>query len=98
MEFNFRAELWEWQGQAAWCFVSLPQDYYHEIKLLTSQPKKGFGSVKVEAGVGSTIWRTSIFPDSKSGTYLLPIKKSVRKSESIEIGDELAVQIRLIDF
>lgn len=98
MELEFTAEIWEWSGQGAWFFVSLPQEYYVEIKSLTSSPKRGFGSVKVEAIVGKTSWRTSIFPDSKSGTYLLPIKKAIRKGENLNVGDAVSTKIRLIDF
>jgi hypothetical protein len=37
--------------------------------------------------VGKTEWDTSIFPDKKSGVYLLPTKASVRKAEGI-VDDE----------
>jgi hypothetical protein len=98
MEIKFKAELWEWQGQGAWCFVSLPKEYYDEIKAISSLPKRGFGSVKIEASVGETIWKTSIFPDTKSGTYLLPIKKAIRKAENLNIGSVVHIKVRLIDF
>jgi hypothetical protein len=98
MEIKFKAELWEWQGQGAWCFVSLPKEYYDEIKAISSLPKRGFGSVKIEASVGETIWKTSIFPDTKSGTYILPVKKAIRKAENINIGTFIDMKVRLIDF
>jgi hypothetical protein len=98
MEITFKAELWEWQGQGAWCFVSLPKEYYDEIKTISSSPKRGFGSVKIEANIGKTLWRTSIFPDTKSGTYLLPIKKAIRKAENLSIGSVIDMKVRLIDF
>ena len=97
MELTFEAELWEWQGQAAWYFVSLPKEYYGEIKLISATTKRGFGSVRVEAVIGKTKWRTSIFPDNKSGSYLLPVKKEVRKSESIDAGEQISVKIRLLE-
>lgn len=97
MELTFRVELWEWQGQGAWCFVSVPAKYYDEIKLISASPKRGFGSARVEATIGKTKWKTSIFPDTKSGSYLLPVKKEVRKSEGVGVGDNLSVTIRLLE-
>lgn len=89
--------LWEWQGKGAWCFVTLPVEYADVIRTIGVSPKRGFGSLRVECTVGKTIWKTSIFPDSKSKSYLLPIKKDVRKSERIEVGDSLSVKIRILD-
>jgi hypothetical protein len=41
----------------------------------------------VRVRLGGSEWRTSIFPDSKSGCYVLPVKKAVRKTENVEVGD-----------
>jgi hypothetical protein len=98
MEINFKSKLWEWSGKGAWCFVSLPKEYYDEIKVISSSPKRGFGSVKIEASVGKTVWKTSIFPDTKSGTYLLPVKKEIRKAENLSIGSVIDMKVRLIDY
>ncbi len=98
MEILFTARLWEWEGKGAWCFISLPEEYYAEIKTISGSPKRGFGSVKIEAIVGDTSWKTSIFPDTRLGTYLLPVKKSIRVAENIAVGDSMVVKIRLIDF
>jgi len=98
MELRFKAELWEWQGQGAWCFISVPKEYYEDIKLISSPLKKGFGSVRVEVTVGKSTWRTSIFPDAKSGTYLLPIKKALRTTENLTVGAIVQTTLRLIDF
>jgi Domain of unknown function (DUF1905) len=98
MELKFNAELWEWQGKGAWCFFSLPKEYYDEIKVVSSSPNRGFGSVKVDANIGKTAWRTSIFPDTKSGTYLLPVKKAIRIAENLNTGSVVGVRVRLIDY
>ncbi len=98
MTYEFEAELWEWSGQGAWCFISVPKEHYQEIKLIAGPYKKGFGSMRVEANIGSTAWKTSIFPDSKTETYLLPVKKLVRKNEGLEIRDKVKVSITLVDF
>ena len=59
--------------------------------------RRGFGSVRVDVTVGATSWRTSIFPDSKTGTYLVPVKKAVRVAEHLEPGDEVWAQLQVAD-
>ncbi|MBP9762590.1 DUF1905 domain-containing protein [Patescibacteria group bacterium] len=36
--------------------------------------------------VGKTMWETSIFPDKKSQSYLLPMKLEVRKRRGLWTG------------
>ena len=93
---RFDAALWRWKGDGAWHFVTLPLDLSEEIRA-TSPPGRGFGSVRVEATVGATTWRTSVFPDSKSGAYVLPMKRAVRVAEEIEVGDPVGVQLTMLD-
>ena len=97
MEIEFTAKLWEWQGQGAWCFVSLPSEYYETIKEFSAGPKRGFGSLRIEATIGKISWRTSIFPDSKTRTYLLPVKKYVRGKAHIKVGDSVKVNLILVE-
>lgn len=93
--YAFRAELWQYEGPAAWHFVSLPLDVADDIRARVGTHASGFGSIKVEAAVGSTRWATSLFPDKTRGTYLLPIKKAVRGAESLEPGDIVTVSLRV---
>jgi hypothetical protein len=93
--YAFRAELWQYEGPGAWYFVSLPPDVADDIREKCGQQASGFGSIKVEATVGSTRWVTSLFPDKTRGTYLLPIKKAVRVAESLEAGDMAGVSLRV---
>jgi hypothetical protein len=46
--------------------------------------------------VGATSWRTSIFPDSKTGTYLLPVKKAVRTAERLEPGGTIRARVEVV--
>jgi len=50
--------------------------------------------VRVEVTVGATTWRTSVFPDKRG--YALPVKKAVRRAESLDIGDSARVTLELI--
>jgi hypothetical protein len=93
MIVTFKAKLWVWPGESAqWRFVTVPKDMSEKIKKKV-KVKRGFGSVRVRAKVGKTAWDTSIFPDSKSGTYLLPVKSVVRRKEGIEDGDSVNVRM-----
>lgn len=94
---TFTAVLWEYPGPAAWFFLSLPTSLADEIADVAEGRTAGFGSVRVEVTVGTTTWHTSLFPDRTHGTYLLPVKKSVRRAEGIEPGDDVHVHLRLAD-
>ena len=93
--YVFSAELWQYDGPSAWYFVSLPSDIADDIRAEFGAQAAGFGSIKVEAAVRSTQWTTSLFPDKTRGTYLLPVKKSVRVAENLEAGDVATVSLRI---
>ena len=97
---EFEAALWEWDAApegSSWVFLTVPEDVSEEIRMQAGEPR-GFGSVRVEVGVGATTWRTSVFPDSARGCYVLPVKKAVRKAQGIEPGDTAHVTVELRDF
>lgn len=93
--YRFRSELWLYAGQASWYFVTLPHDVSDEIEERTASTKRGFGSVRVEVTVGSTTWQTSVFPDSKAKSYVLPVKKAVRNAERLAEGQAFEVTLQL---
>ncbi|MFP5322205.1 MAG: DUF1905 domain-containing protein [Acidimicrobiia bacterium] len=97
MTYRFRAEVWLHQGDAAWHFLAVPEDVSDDIEARTSHLSRGFGSVRVRVAVGSSTWSTSVFPDSKRGVYVLPVKKEIRRAEGIEAGDEVEVSLALVD-
>ena len=89
---NFEAELWLYDGDAAWHFVTLPPDVADEIEA-HSVAGVGFGSVPVEVTIGATIWSTSLFPDKKAQSYVLPVKKEIRRREELSVGDSVTVHL-----
>lgn len=95
-EFSFTADLWRWPAQDAWRFVTVPVELTEEIRF-ASGPPRGFGSVRVEVTVGATTWRTSIFPDAASGSFMLPMKRAVRVAEDLNDGDDVTVTLTLVD-
>lgn len=96
--YAFRTELWLWEArrQDSWTFVSLPPEIAEEIRE-QAPPAAGFGSVPVAVRLGATSWRTSIFPDSARGTYVLPVKKAVRRAEGLAEGTVAAVELEVRD-
>jgi hypothetical protein len=95
--YLFDAELWLWDARQgdSWIFVSLPQEASAEIREIAGALPRGFGSVRVTATLGATVWKTSIFPDAKAGVYVLPLKKAVRKAEGVEAGDTATLKVEL---
>ncbi len=95
----FDAELWRWDARRAdsWTFVSLPADASEEIRELTGGARRGFGSLRVRVRLGGSTWVTSIFPGAGNGSYVLPIKRQVRRAEGLDVGDTATVTAELLD-
>jgi hypothetical protein len=97
VRFRFTAEVWRHTGEAAWHFLTLPSDVADEIEFLSADQRRGFGSVRVRVRIGSTEWSTSVFPDSARGSYVLPVKASVRRAEDLHDGTSTEVGLDLLD-
>jgi uncharacterized protein DUF1905 len=93
---SFTAALWPWKPEGGWFFVTLPPDAAEAVRE-RPRPPRGFGSVRVRAAIGATTWTTSVFPDSGSGSYVLPVKKAVRRAEGLDDGDEVQVELDLLE-
>jgi hypothetical protein len=96
LEYKMRARVWLYPGAGGWHFVTLPARDSAAIKKGFGMTQRGWGSLPVIATVGKTSWKTSIFPDKKIGSYVLPLKADVRKKENIQLDRVIAfaVQIR----
>ncbi len=93
--YNFKSKLWLYPGKAAWYFITLPKKQSDQIRFLAFNSKSAWGSIRVSAKIGGTSWQTSIFPDTKAGAYLLPVKAEVRRKEKIEAGSTVAVTLEI---
>lgn len=91
--FSFRAELWRYPGEAGWYFLTIPADAADALRETTAAFRRGFGSVRVTAEISGQTWQTSVFPDRRSGSYLLPVKKAVRDAAGIRAGDDVDVRL-----
>ncbi|WP_164158035.1 DUF1905 domain-containing protein [Sandarakinorhabdus rubra] len=98
---SFTGPLWIWQGKAAdgkpspmsWHFLTISGDAAAGIRAAAPGRSAAWGSVYVEATLGGTTWKTSVFPSKEAGGYLLPIKAAVRKKEKVGEGDEVTVAL-----
>lgn len=95
LAYAFTATLWHYPGEAGWHFLTLPEPLAAEIREDTAMFRRGFGSVRITATVSGHNWSTSLFPDSKTGTYLLPVKKAIRTAAGLEAGDQVTVRLEV---
>jgi hypothetical protein len=94
--YRFDAEIWVQGTTGTWHFLSVPEDDADDIDERFGHQAAGFGSIKVEATIGASTWRTSIFPDTKRATYVLPVKAPVRKAEGLSLGSTAGVELRIV--
>lgn len=93
--YKLKSKILVYQGPSAWRFLAIPKKQGAEIKKKFGAHAKGWGSLPVSVTVGKTTWETSIFPDKKSGTYLMPLKAKVRKAEEIEDEDTVKFTLKI---
>jgi len=80
-------------GRATILLVRVPDE---ESDLLDDLPipRGGFGSIKVDATIGKTSWRTSVFPDRHG--FLLLIARHRAKVEALEVGKPVLVSLTVL--
>jgi hypothetical protein len=94
-----RGPVWLWQGsdgapaKGSWYFLTIDGDAASAIRAHATGAA-AWGSVPVEATIGATIWRTSLFPSKAHAGWLLPLKAAVRKAERITEGS--VIEARLV--
>lgn len=93
--YKLKSKVWPYPGMAAWRFLTVPKKDSEAIKKRYGAQARGWGSLPVAVKIGKTEWNTSIFPDKKSGTYLLPLKAAVRRAEGIDDGDSVEFAIKV---
>lgn len=95
--YKLQSEVWLYPTEsAAWHFVSVPKKESEKIKKEFGAVARGWGSLPVSVTVGKTTWKTSIFPEKKSGEYILPLKAHVREKEGIRNGGKIAFVLEIL--
>ena len=95
--------LKRWQGdKATYHLVTLSGDEAEAIAMharlhrLEFGRTRGFGSVKVNARIGETRWKTSVFPQSQQSEWVLLIAKKVMRAENLAVGEPVAIELELL--
>ena len=91
MNIEFSGDIWFWRGPAPWYFGTVPAEKSRDLKEISGLVTYGWGVIPVHVRIGSTEWKTSLFP--KGACYLVPIKASVRTAEQLEEGDNVRVRL-----
>jgi hypothetical protein len=94
LEWTFEGPIVYWRGPAPFFFVALPPDVVADLGPVANELTYGWGCIPVEATIGETDFGTSLFP--KDGGFLLPVKVAVRRAESIEEDDVVAVRMAVV--
>lgn len=92
-KYSFKARVWKTRGSAGWFFVTLPKKTSALIRKKYQQDEEGWGRLKAEARIGRIAWKTSIWFDSKIGSYLLPLKIDIRRKTKITNGSVVAITL-----
>jgi hypothetical protein len=93
LAFSFDGEVIHWCGPSPFHFVALPEDEASLVDDVKRAVTYGWGVIPVGARIGRTSFTTSLFP--KHGTYLVPVKDAVRRTEGIEVGDAVTVHLTI---
>ena len=94
-QYKMSVKVWLYPGMAGWHFLGISKKQSAEIRKHFGMYARGWGSLPVCVTLGKTTWKTSIFPDKKSGSYLLPLKAEVRKKEGIQHDDVVVFTITI---
>ena len=94
--YKIRGKIWLYQGIGGWHFVNLSAKQSTIIRALFSIEARPFGSIPVSVTIGKTQWRTSLFPDKKTNSYLFAIKADVRRKEHIATGDTIIAKVQIL--
>jgi hypothetical protein len=93
MNIEFDGPIIFWKGPAPWYFVAVPADQSRDLRAIAGLVTYGWGVIPVQARIGNTTWKTSLFP--KDGLYLVPIRVSVRNAEQLKESDPVTVRLEI---
>jgi hypothetical protein len=93
MQIRFRGEIWYWRGPSPFHFVTVTEDESAIIAELAPRITYGWGMIPVTVRIGTSDTTTSLWP--KDGGYIVPLKKSLRESEGLELGDRVEIRLEI---
>lgn len=93
MVFEFFSEVIEWRGPAPFYFATTPHEVTQELETSAGHLSYGWGCIPVDVTIGNTTFYTALIP--REGTYFVPLKAAVRKTESVALGQNISIELRL---
>ncbi len=87
VQFSARLEV-STHGRGTYLLVHLPTD---ESDLIGDLPRVGFQGVKVEATIGSTTWKTTVFPEQDG--FLMLVARKVAAAEALVVDEPVDVTL-----
>lgn len=102
IEFDTELQLWRsTPGGAAGGIIKIIGEPADAIRVaaLTGQwsdgTKKSRKSARVMSTIGGTTWKNSVFPDEKTGGWVMPVNQATRIAEGLSEGDMIHIVIEL---
>ena len=92
-QIRFEAEVIRFNGPGGWHGVFLSTDAASEARFFGRA--NALGAIAVRAQIGAGEVKTSLFPDKRRDSFLLPLKAQLRSRENIKEGDRIAVTLLL---
>lgn len=93
LELEFEATIIEWRGPAPFFYAPLPPAAADAVRTVAKRVSYGWGVIPVEAQLGAVTFTTSLFP--RDGTYLVPLRQSVRRPAGVTVGDTVSLWLVL---
>ena len=90
-KYTIHAKVWKWEGDMAWYFINLDTALSEKIR-----ESRGKGMIKIQVQIGKSSWNTSLLYHTEARTYLIAIKKLIRRKEQLIEGSEVKVNFALI--
>jgi hypothetical protein len=94
--YTIRGKVWLYQEDGGWHFVTLSARQSSVIRALFGSKARPFGSIRISVTIGTSQWRTSLFPEKRSRSYMFAIKAEVRRREHINAGDTIVAEIQVL--
>lgn len=95
INYKFSAKLWKDSTSGGWVFVSLPKNISKEIRKNLKWQEEDWGRMKAVATINNLEWSTAIWFDTKSNTYLLPVKAEIRKKAYLKLDSIIHINISI---
>jgi hypothetical protein len=94
--FETSATIWLHASQWRWNMVTLDAEASDRIRFDTGPGARPWGYIHAEVTLGTTTWRTMIYPRKGTALFDMPIRAETRKRERVGVGDTVTFTIRVL--